>query len=290
MNNFKKQYKVELEPIIMDQNTITIYNNGKVTKIPRRPRSDSEEPKKVTAKKGILNKMKKNMAILGVAGIAALAGVTAIVGVKHSKDYEPISTKESLELGNTPHKLGVTYEMIEELMSIRDILNEKDYNDLSEEEIMQLAKRVEELQLDIMKSKIAKAFNEKKEPDEEKVLPNDLKLIPVNPKDEMPAKIIKENDDGRKIYDYKLFESEMNFALATGINKIGEVQEITHGYVSENKKAYKILENAVDNIDKIAGADIVFENKKIVVKFTKQKQYDKQISQIKQVDDYEIGE
>ena len=169
---------------------------------------------------GSKKKMSKAIALFatGAVALSIFAGVKA---VENNMSYN--TPTEITQNANELEQLGIDRKTAEELVELQKIVNSGELENYSSEELLGVGQRIEDVQMDVLKTKLAQTLNVNKE---------DITLVPnysANPNYPSTA-TVKVNKDGEEtIYDTQDFlnrDTSISGEIEDSILKIGNTQTV----------------------------------------------------------------
>ena len=240
---FLKQNKVDIEvPSFMQNMTREVYRGKKE----QRKRLQRNKTKKRA-------KLMKKIATLGLVGVLAFGGYKAYQTYQGANSS--ITLEEALNNGETLENLKIDTSIKNELESIK---NELSQNEMTNQELLQLSTKINELQFDTLKTKLSKTLNVNEE---------DIKLytdVVSNQTGETHESV--EIKDGQTYNEKGLFDNSNTISsdITNYIKDIGEMQtlmgKMQTGDLDRNSimKSYK---SAINEIDQMAAAKMYIDGK-----------------------------
>lgn len=234
--------------------------------------------KSIEKSEGIFRLQGVIFTVLGSLVIGGMLHQTSKEIFTYKENNRHITLEEAIKNGSTYEDLGITEEIAQEISDIKDEIKYMDQDNLDEKELRKIADRLEDVQMYVIKSKVAKSLNENKDENSEEITVKDLKLNPATK--DTSACIINTANNKTERYDSDFLSSEISSDIADEIDILGKVQGVISGNIDSSKKQYQILKNAVNSIDEYAGAEVIIDKKgKIKVEFTKEKDLGKDNSE-----------
>lgn len=235
----------------------------------------STTPEKYTSKSKISNKRKRKInkkrltALLGATGIAALAVFGGIKVYTNSQvQNEPITLVEALNNGETLESLDIDQNIQDELLNLQAALENED---ITNSELIALSTRINDLQFDTIKTKLAKNLG---------VEESDIHLSTVAiAKDEGRIESTEKiSVDGGKTYtrkDWFKNKNTMTDEIGDYIKNIGDMQrlmgQIQNGDINRQDIINQYKE-VLQEIDQMAASEMTIdENGNISVEQVTQK-------------------
>ena len=169
---------------------------------------------------GSKKKMSKAIALFatGALALSIFAGVGQVVKNNFSNTQSQI-TQNSNEL----EQLGIDRKTAEEIVKLQTIINSGELENYSSEELLSVGERVEDVQMDVLKTKLAQTLNVNKE---------DITLRPnySGDPDYASTATVRVNKDGKEeIYDSGYFlngDTSISGEIADGIFRLGDTQTV----------------------------------------------------------------
>lgn len=274
---FLKQNKVDIEVPSFMQNTAREVYRGKKEQRKRLQRNKTKKRAKLM----------KKIATLGLVGVLAFGGYKAYQTYQGANSS--ITLEEALNNGETLENLKIDTSIKNELESIK---NELSQNEMTNQELLQLSTKINELQFDTLKTKLAKTLNVNEE---------DIKLytdVVSNQTGETHESV--EIKDGQIYNEKGLFDNSNTISsdITNYIKDIGEMQtlmgKMQTGDLDRNSimKSYK---SAINEIDQMAAAKMYIDGKgNISIQKENKKSLEKQenkdnIKEDNQISDDELG-
>ena len=274
---FLKQNKVDIEVPSFMQNTAREVYRGKKEQRKRLQRNKTKKRAKLM----------KKIATLGLVGVLAFGGYKAYQTYQGANSS--ITLEEALNNGETLENLKIDTSIKNELESIK---NELSQNEMTNQELLQLSTKINELQFDTLKTKLAKTLNVNEE---------DIKLytdVVSNQTGETHESV--EIKDGQIYNEKGLFDNSNTISsdITNYIKDIGEMQtlmgKMQTGDLDRNSimKSYK---SAINEIDQMAAAKMYIDGKgNISIQKENKKSLEKQenkdnIQEDNQISDDELG-
>lgn len=267
---FLKQNKAEIEiPTFMQKGKKEIYRGKKEQR--RRAQKNRNERKKTLARS---------------AAIVLATGLIAFGGYKYYQDYQKennaITLEQALDNGESLNSLKIDSSIETQLESIKEELSS---NDITDQELINISTKINELQFDTLKTKLAKTLNVNEE---------DVKLYTKSVSKETGETYQSVEVQGGETYSKKDIFNRSNTIsddIATYIQNIGEMQtlmgKMQTGDIDRNSvmKEYK---KTIREIDTMAASKMSIDGKgNIRVDKTNKKdlEKDKTNKQDKQIED-----
>lgn len=257
-----------MEEIVMDGNsykerrkqfTKTMEYNGEI-QVPNIRREKEIQPERYRTRKKMTQKQKKlakakvwrNRALaVGLAGTIAFGGVKAWNNYKDGKNT--LSLEQALENGETLEKLGISEEIATEIGELTTMLE----GDLTNEELIDIAEGIPDIQMEVIKEKMANIIEVENL--------NDINLIPTN-KDDTAKMYI----EGQGMYEREgiinsiMGSKTISVDIADYIDRIAEAQgkavKMQKGDI-DRKQDIKYYKNAIEEISKFAAGEIETDKK-----------------------------
>lgn len=220
--------------------------------------------------------IKRRIAVLVLAGIAIVGGV----GVKNAYDqYQrqnaPATVEQVLAYGEGLKELGIDNNILSELEKVQMSLQLSE--NLTNQEIRELAPKISNLQFDVIKTKLSKVLG---------VPEGDIKVYTNSTKDgrtEEKVKVINGNTYRNK--DIFTYENTISSEVSEYIKEVAEMQDIIGDlqYGNFNREdILKVYKEMVDNTNNFAASRIKIDEKgNISVEQTKVKDLEKQANETK---------
>lgn len=210
--------------------------------------------KSLTKKQKMIAKAKllRNRALAaGLAGIMIFGGFNALHEYRDSKNT--LTLEQALENGETLEKLGINEKIATEI----DELTTKLEGDLTREELIDIAEEIPEIQMEVIKTKIA-----------DKIEVESLQDIKLTPTTETTDTRISVEEKGgyerNNIINVILGEKTISGDIADYIDRIGNAQgkrdEILNGDI-DKEKDIKYYRNAIKETSKFAAGEIKIDEK-----------------------------
>ena len=218
---------------------------------------------KYTCKNRKLSKREKQIKIMKKRISALLAAGLVAFGSYGAKQYydnnmKSVTLEEALKAGKTPEEFGLDNYEVEKFTEVRESLKNKD--DLSREEILELGKDIESLELSVIKSKIGNEFDGYQEI---KVKPRDANGI---------STITVKKEKGKEIFsDEECLFGDYGAEIGDYIEGIAKIQNTNSQYEKrriDRDDVFDIYKKSVKNAERFATSEITV-NEKGKIKFDK---------------------
>lgn len=145
----------EEEKVWMQKRRIRQSESGRFKKGKIKGYRRSKEYKRYTTNQSL----KAILAAAGLMGVIGLGVLGVDKGISAYRDYQNEKQFEATaqDIGNL-EQLGVSKEIVDEIQSLHAELSREDINNISNNELLNLGRRVENLQMDVLKSNLAEAL------------------------------------------------------------------------------------------------------------------------------------
>lgn len=217
---------------------------------------------KQTRNKRYCGKLKKIITVLVLTGIAIGGGYLAKNTYDtHQQQNAPITLEQALENGESLDSLGIDNNILLEIQDIEEILEK---GNLTNEEIINLAPRINELQFDTAKTKLANTLG----------VPEDkIRLYTVPVGEGQTRETIKTSNGTYVNKDILKYENTIPSELSNHIKEIGKMQGVMKEIQGGNINREEILEKygeMIKNTSQLAASKMnVDEKGNITVEYTK---------------------
>ena len=199
-------------------------------KIQRQKMIEERRNKKITGARSTGkykgNKKSMSKALIAV-GISAILAMGAYIGIKSQENVNNLNNKVTLEqvIENQSilNELGINKETAQELEMLQQELESGNLASYSNEDLLSFGRRVEDVQMDIIKSKLAETLE---------VGIDDIEIKPnySTGSNEPDTATVKVNKEGEEIYynQEDLFNLNNNISqeIANGIISVGNTQTV----------------------------------------------------------------
>lgn len=238
----EKEYIQERRLKLAESKLYNRYGKGKIVDVNR-------EHRRYTGRKKM---MSKAMA-LGLIGAMALGifgiskGYEAYANSENDKQFEEIAQNDS-----ALEKLGINRETINEIENLQAELSSEDIERLSDEELLMIGNRVENLQMSTIKGKLANVLGVNEE---------EIRLVPNyswSANEASTATVIVNKDGEEIIYDTADFlngDNSISQEITEGILSLGNTQTVNSKIESgdfDKEGAIEQYRSGVDDASKIA--------------------------------------
>lgn len=252
--------RIERNPIDLENNYI------KYSKMRK------EEPKEEPKKKSKIKLSKKGKMTLAATGVA----LTALFGYKiydnSQKGNEPITIEQALENGDSLETLGINQGIQDKIVDLGKRLENEN---ITNQDIIEMATEIKETQFELIKTKIAKEYNKTLEKDESKIQSSEIEVKPEsfssNGEKNQNAQILVNGEtvfSGSDISDdiRDMIQSAENMNINEGLVNTKDLNQ---------DKYIKAFKKYVKEMDEFAAKEIKIEDGTIQTKVTKVKDLDK---------------
>ena len=253
---FVKQYQVDVLPFMKDRKT----RGAKEKEVYK---SKNNQLNKVRRKR--LKKPVKRIATIGLAGLIAFGGYKAYSAYnEYQKENTPITLDQALQNGESLESLKIDNTVKNELEDIKEELGKED---ISNSDLMGLSIRINELQFDTIKTKLANTLGEEE---------SDITLH-TGVASEGKTKESVEVKGGEKYTNKEFLKNENTISseISDYIKEIGDMQGLMQELQEGDFKRDDILskyKKLVKSTDQMAASKItVDKNGNISVEYTKVK-------------------
>lgn len=247
-DEFKKRYKVNPNK----SNVRQINENSKYQYY------DDKGKLKSTKQSGKLSKKRRKAKLRKTFRNLLAAGLVAVTAYGANEYYiKPVTLEEALDAGKSLKDLGLNEDIVNELKQIQSTLAIKD--ELSKEEIKELGKDLENIELEVVKEKVGKALDTDS-------------FITTTPRDvnflESTISFYDEKSDkDRVLVEGKDYES----IIGSQIERIASLQIANDAYYTggnSREDILKIYEKSLEEVSRFASSEIT-ENEKGKLKVDK---------------------
>lgn len=215
--------------------------------------------KKYKSKSGNLSKRKRKTKNFTKTFKALLAAGLVTIGTYGANEYyiKPVTLQEALDAGESLKDLGLNENIVNELEQIQSTLSIKD--ELSKEELIDLGKNIENIELDVVKEKIGNALDTDS-------------FITTTPRDKASLSSTisfydEKIDENKILVEGKDYDSE----IGNQIERIASLQIANNAYdngINSRKEILEIYEKSLKEIERFATAKVTV-NEKGKIKFDK---------------------
>lgn len=247
-----------------------------------------------TASKGTMKKAKRKVNwknTCKLIGEIGLAGLLAFGGYKACQEYNeyksqntPITLEQAMKNGESLDELGIDKKIEKEIEDINNLLNK---DEITNNEIIELSAKINNLQFDTIKTKLSNTLGV----DEE-----DIKVFTdiVNNGETTEERIeIK----GGKIYTNKEFfknSDTMTEDISNFIKDIGKIQGLMGDIQNKNmdrRECLKKYKQVMKNLDNFAAGKMTIDDKgNISMDYTKVSELDKEETKAVASSNYEMSQ
>ena len=247
-----------------------------------------------TASKGTMKKAKRKVNwknTCKLIGEIGLAGLLAFGGYKACQEYNeyksqntPITLEQAMKNGESLDELGIDKKIEKEIEDINNLLNK---DEITNNEIIELSAKINNLQFDTIKTKLSNTLGV----DEE-----DIKVFTdiVNNGETTEERIeIK----GGKIYTNKEFfknSDTMTEDISNFIKDIGKIQGLMSDIQNKNmdrRECLKKYKQVMKNLDNFAAGKMTIDDKgNISMDYTKVSELDKEETKAVASSNYEMSQ
>lgn len=247
-----------------------------------------------TASKGTMKKAKRKVNwknTCKLIGEIGLAGLLAFGGYKACQEYNeyksqntPITLEQAMKNGESLDELGIDKKIEKEIEDINNLLNK---DEITNNEIIELSAKINNLQFDTIKTKLSNTLGV----DEE-----DIKVFTdiVNNGETTEERIeIK----GGKIYTNKDFfknSDTMTEDISNFIKDIGKIQGLMSDIQNKNmdrRECLKKYKQVMKNLDNFAAGKMTIDDKgNISMDYTKVSELDKEETKAVASSNYEMSQ
>ncbi len=239
---FRKKYKVEKNP-----------NKSNVSQINENPRYKyySKEKLNATKQSGKLSKKRRSAKLRKTFRTLLAAGLVTVTAYGANEYYiKPVTLQEALDAGKSLKDLGLNEDIVNELKQIQSTLSIKD--ELSKEEIKELGKDLENIELEVVKEKVGRALDTEA-------------LITLTPRDSNFLESTISFYDEKSNKDRILLEGEdYESVIGSQIERIRSLQIANDAYytgMNSREDILKIYEKSLEEVSRFASSEIT-ENEK----------------------------
>lgn len=214
---------------------------------------------KYKSKSGNLSKKKRKTKNFNKTFKALLAAGLVTIGAYGANEYyiKPVTLQEALDAGESLKDLGLNENIVNDLEQIQSTLSIKD--ELSKEELLDLGKNIENIELDVVKEKIGNALDTDS-------------FITTTPRNEVSLSSTisfydEKSDEDKILVEGKDYDSE----IGSQIERIVSLQIANDAYDNggnSRKDILKIYEKSLKEIERFASAKVTV-NEKGKIKFEK---------------------
>ena len=204
-------------------------------------------------------KFKGRITALLLSGAIALGGFAVGSGIYGSVQgaNKPITTKHAIYLlGETPKSLGIRPEIYNEIQGIEELLQN---DNLSDEQITQMAPRIYHLCIDSTKSKLASTLG---------VNENDISLTHRNAEEGTTVQTVTvKSNHQNTVYrskDFLTFNNSISDEIADSIKDASRMQEIMSKIQSGNYNREELLSTyreIVNNVDQFSAMKLKVDDR-----------------------------
>lgn len=280
-DEFKKQYQVNVPPVMKN-------NNTRVSKQKEVYRNPDNKLKNVRKNKIRLRKPVRRIGKIALVLFIASGGYKAYNAYnENQKENTPITLTQALENGESLESLEIDNSIKNELEDIKEELGKED---ISNSDIMKLAPKINELQFDTIKTKLANTLGEEE---------SDITLH-TGVASEGKTKESVEVKGGEKYTNKEFLKNENTISseIANYIKEIGDMQDIMKELQEGDFERENILskyKKLVKSTDQMAASKITVDKKgNIAVEYTRVKdlkENDKETGKVnttREIDDDEM--
>ena len=196
-------------------------------------------------------KIKKRIALLALAGVTLIGGFAI---AQNKQANESINLGQAIAYGESIDNLGIDNNIVSEIEEIDALLANKE--NLTNQEIIALSKRINDLQFDNIKTKISNTLG----------VTEDKIRLHTSPIEENNTKETVEITDGETYRNKDIFtyENTIPSEISDYIKEIGEMQGVMQQLQVGNFNREEILktyERMMENTDKFAAYKMSIDEK-----------------------------
>lgn len=257
MEDKRREFLARVEYVPNQRSSNHHQYTGKVQQrqdVSRRSSKDRAQRRKI---KKLIQKIK----IIGMSGLIAFGSYTAYKA--YANENKTITLEQSFEMGETPQTLGIDANLVQQIQEIQNEL--ENANKLSNSELKDIGSDISQLQLDVIKSKIANTTGKE-----------NITLRERNNDGIAKAKINEQIYIEKDIFDNK---NTISKNIANEIQRAGENQRLVGSMYYEDIDRSDVIKQMKDNInslDKFAAGKMSMDEKgNITLDKTTQKEYEK---------------
>lgn len=257
MEDKRREFLERVEYIPNQRNSNYHQYTGKVQQREDVARRSSKE----RAQRRKIKRLIQEIKIIGMSGLIAFGSYTAYKA--YANENKTITLEQSFEMGETPRTLGIDANLVQQIQEIQNEL--ENANELSNLELKDIANDISQLQIDVIKSKMAYATGKED--------------ITLKERDNNGMAKVKINE---QIYNEKdIFENKNTISktIANEIQRAGENQRLVGSmYYGDIDRSDVIdeMKNNINSLDKFAAGKMsIDERGNITLDKTTQKEYEK---------------
>lgn len=202
--------------------------------------------------KGSKSRMTKAIAV-GTGILLVLGAITGIKGYEASQNTQGLNNLEEIvQSENALEKLGISSETAEEIQSLQTELSSSEIENLSDSELLSLGNRVEAVQMDTIKSKLAKTLEVNE--DEITVTPK----YSMSSNESNTAYVTVSKDGEETVYNVGDFldgNNNISQEISDSIISLGNTQTVNSKIKSgdfDKAGAIEQYRSGIDDVSKIA--------------------------------------
>lgn len=235
-----------------------------------------EKKKRIKKAKAAKRKFIGRITALGLAAVAAfpVGKIAYDEYTEYQQQNSPITLDMALEHGETPNSLGIDNDTLLEIEEIEKILEKEN---LTNQDIIALALKINSAYFDTVKGKLADTLGVQKE---------EIKIYTEPAEEGTTMETVKVKNGNTYINkDIFTYKNSISKEISDSIKSIGEMQDIMEKIRKESSDKDEIieeLENKAKEISQIAAMKMnIDENGNISADVTKEKDLNDKTNQIK---------